>query len=72
MTAVPVTPPGAEQALRPFLLLAIIAFVVGFAGYVALVRPVFATPDAGPSAAITEPAAAASPASDDWNLPKHI
>lgn len=72
MTAVPVTPPdaGVRAALRPFVLLAAVAFVLGFLGYVALARSVAVTSDTAAAAALSEPAA--SPASDDWNLPKHI
>ena len=70
-TAVPVTSRQAELAaiLRPFALLAAVAFVLGFLGYVALGRPALAQPDVA-AATLSEPAA--SPASDDWNLPKHI
>jgi len=73
MTAVPVTPPdaGLQALLRPLVLLATVAFVVGFLGYLALGRTAVAAPDATASAAIAEPAAA-GPASDDGNLPKHI
>jgi hypothetical protein len=69
MTAVPVTPPGApaRDLLRPFVLLAVVAFVLGFLGYVAL------TPAPGDTATASAlPESAAAPASDDWNLPKHI
>ena len=71
MTAVPVTPTdaGLRAALRPFVLLAAIAFVVGFLGYVALYAP---ASQASASLAATAAEPVASPASDDWNLPKHI
>jgi hypothetical protein len=72
MTAVPVTPPASvRHALRPFVLLAVIAFVLGFLGYVTLGGPIAAPSNAVAAAPLTEPAAA-GPASDDWNLPKHI
>lgn len=72
MTAVPVTPPASRfsEFTRPFVLLAVVAFVVGFLGYVVLDRPA-ATPDQAAAALTAEPALA-GPASDDWNLPKHI
>jgi hypothetical protein len=71
MTAVPVTPPASRSAefARPFVLIAVVAFVIGFLGYVALDRPVASQDLAAIIAA--EPALAA-PASDAWNLPKHI
>jgi hypothetical protein len=77
MTAVPITPPETSvyDAMRPFALLAVVAFVLGFAGYVALGAPAISAPE--PQAAVVAaPAlaapAVAGPASDDWNLPKHI
>ncbi len=77
MTAVPVTPTalsvpdaGIHDALRPFALLAVVAFVVGFLGYVAVSNVATAEPQA--QAAVIIDSAAAAPASDDWNLPKHI
>ncbi|MFL5296768.1 MAG: hypothetical protein ACJ798_10350 [Phenylobacterium sp.] len=75
-TATPLAAPAAARqsgydAMRPFALLAAIAFVVGFVGYVAFARPILAQAAADPPAVMAEPAAA-GPASDDWNLPKHI
>lgn len=58
---------GALSILKPFAWLATIAFVSGFLGYLALGHAPRAF------AQIDVPATAASwPASDDWNLPKHI
>jgi hypothetical protein len=58
---------GAFAFLRPFALLAAVAFVAGFLGYLALGQPSQAI------AQITaQPAATSGPASDDWNLPHHI
>jgi hypothetical protein len=58
---------GAFAFLRSLLLIAAVAFLSGFAAYLALGHP---------SAAIAQvevkPAIASGPASDDWNLPKHI
>jgi hypothetical protein len=58
---------GAFGFLRPLLLIAALAFLAGFAGYLAL----------GPSSSAVaqtdvKPAVASGPASDDWNRPKHI
>ena len=70
-TAVPTTPTApVRTAARPFVLLAAVAFVLGFLGYVALDRPASAAGQLD-AAMATEPAAA-GPASDDWNFPKHI
>jgi hypothetical protein len=54
--------------VRSLTLIAVVAFVAGFAGYLALGRPsaAAAQPDLRPSAV------SSGPASDDWNLPKHI
>lgn len=57
---------GAFEILRSLSLIAMIAFAVGLASYLALGAPAVAGPD-GHGAAI-----ASGPASDDWNLPKHI
>jgi hypothetical protein len=58
---------GAFAFLRPFALLAAIAFVAGFFGYLALGHPSRAV------AEITaQPALTSGPASEDWNLPHHI
>ena len=72
MAVVPVTPKAASfyEAVRPFALLAVAAFVLGFLGYVALGAGAFPQPRSDASVA-AEPAVA-GPASDDWNLPKHI
>lgn len=58
------------EIAKPFLWLAAIAFLVGFVGYLALGRPAAAAA----AAAQDQPYAVATsgPASDDWNLPKHI
>lgn len=53
--------------LRPFAVLAAIAFVAGFFGYLALGQPSRAVADTRLQAAATS-----GPASDDWNLPHHI
>jgi hypothetical protein len=54
------------EGLRPFLWLALAAFLVGFMSYLLLGRP------AAPSTVAAYMPAASAPASDDWNLPKHI
>jgi hypothetical protein len=65
------------RALRPFLLLAVLAFFAGFGGYLILgpANVMGLTPDSQrPSAetsAIT-PATAASVAADNWNAPRTI
>lgn len=53
--------------LRPFALLAAVAFAAGFLGYLALGQPVRAVAQIDTTSAQTS-----GPASDDWNLPKHI
>ncbi len=56
-------------ALRPFLWLAAIAFLVGFASYLVLARPGELVTQAqadGWSARVS------APVSDEWNTPKHI
>ncbi|MDB5495930.1 MAG: hypothetical protein JWP86_3267 [Phenylobacterium sp.] len=58
---------GAATFLRPFALLAAIAFVAGFFGYLALGQP-----DRAVAQISVQPAAASGPASEDWNLPHHI
>ncbi|WP_309089015.1 hypothetical protein [Phenylobacterium sp.] len=61
---------AATAALRPFLWLAAIAFLIGFLSYLALGRPgpamAHPTEDAGWSATVS------APVSDEWNTPKHI
>jgi hypothetical protein len=71
MIAVPETPHETSLVgfVRPFALLAALAFVVGFLGYLALGGQAVAW--SAQTAAVAAPADA-SPASDDWNLPKHI
>ena len=59
---------GALELAKPYLWLALIAFVVGFASYLAVggAPPALA----GEAAAYEAPVSA--PVSDDWNLPKEI
>jgi hypothetical protein len=73
MTAVPVTPheTSVHDAMRPFALLAVVAFLAGFVGYVLLGQGAAAQPPSDSQTVVADPAAA-GPASDDWNLPKHI
>lgn len=59
---------GAFELLRSLSLIAMIALAVGLAGYLALGEPAAAV--AGPGVQV--PSIASGPASDDWNLPKHI
>jgi ABC-type sugar transport system substrate-binding protein len=59
---------GVLAFVRSLALIAAVAFLAGFAGYLAIGRP---------SAAAAQPevkpvAVSSGPASDDWNLPKHI
>jgi hypothetical protein len=64
------------DAVRPYAILAVAAFVLGFAGYVALDRPALAAglvTSPAPSSVIVEPAAGAPAApADGWNFPKKI
>ena len=64
------------EILRPFLLLAVVAFLAGFGGYLILGPPNAMNLGAEPqaAAAIASPATPASaPAtSDDWNAPKQV
>jgi hypothetical protein len=53
---------GLLEALRPFLWLALAAFITGFLSYVAV--------SGAPAQA--RPQLVSAPASDDWNLPKRI
>jgi len=59
--------PAVIGFLKPLALVAALAFVAGFFGYLAV---------GGPSRALAQnevqPAVASGPASADWNLPKHI
>jgi hypothetical protein len=59
--------PGALSFLKPFAWLAAIAFASGFLGYLAVGQPTPAAAQVGVQAAATS-----GPASDVWNLPKHI
>lgn len=60
---------AATAALRPFLWLAAIAFLVGFVSYLALGRP---TPAAAEAQKDPPGWAVSAPVSDEWNTPKHI
>ena len=59
---------GALAFLKPFAWLAAIAFVSGFFGYLVIGHPTRAAAQVDVQAA----AATSGPASDEWNLPKHI
>jgi hypothetical protein len=58
---------GALAFLKPFAWLAAVAFLTGFLGYMALGHPGMAMARPGDLQPI-----ASGPASEDWNLPKHI
>ena len=64
------------DALKPFLMLACTAFVVGFMGYLGLARltaPADAPTDNYAAAAASQATSApAIPTGDDWNLGKRI
>jgi hypothetical protein len=65
------------DALKPFLMLACTAFVVGFMGYLGLARltaPAEAPADSYAAAPASQAASApvAASTSDDWNLGKRI
>jgi hypothetical protein len=62
------------EIIRPFLLLAVLAFLAGFGGYLILGPPnvMNLTPTAQTSAAAASPAIPASAPAGDWNAPKHI
>lgn len=68
------------EFVRPFLLLAVLAFLAGFGGYLILGPPnvMSLTPATQTSAeaTVTTPAseipASAPAATGDWNAPKHI
>jgi len=62
---------AATAALRPFLWLAAIAFLVGFVSYLVLGGPAPAMAEAAQAPA-GWPAAVSAPVSDEWNTPKHI
>ncbi len=69
MTATP------YEAVRPYAILAVAAFALGFACYVALDRPALAAVVApsSPATVIVDPAAGAPAApADNWNIPKKI
>lgn len=57
------------EALRPYLWLAAVAFIVGFLSYLAMGRP---TPALAEELSAPAPAALMAPASDEWNIPKRI
>lgn len=59
---------GALAFLKPFVWLAAIAFVSGFLGYLFVGHPAPAAAQVSVQAAD----AASGPASDEWNLPRHI
>jgi hypothetical protein len=56
------------ELVRPFLLLAAVAFMIGFVSCLVFAGPI-ASAHAQPN---VEPAVISGPASDDWNLPKRI
>ena len=56
------------ELIRPFLLLAAVAFMIGFVSCLILSGPT-ASAQAHPN---VQPAIVSGPASDDWNLPKRI
>ena len=68
----------ADDVIRPFAIMAVAAFLLGFTAYLALGGPALASQAAADQPAVAaEPAAeaaapAARPAADDWNLPKRI
>ena len=67
-------PTSLLAVLRPFLLLAALAFLAGFGGYLIL-GPTNALDLAGApqaTAAAASPATPASALADDWNAPKQI
>ena len=59
---------SALDLAKPYLWLALIAFIVGFASYLAVggARPAFAQDRPAYEAPVS------APVSDDWNLPKEI
>ena len=56
------------ELVRPFLLLAAVAFMIGFVSCLVFAGPTTSV-QAHPN---VEPAVISGPASDDWNLPKRI
>jgi hypothetical protein len=68
-------PASPYDVIRPYAILAVAAFVLGFASYVALDRPALASAvvPSPPATFAVEPAAGATAsATDDWNIPKKI
>ena len=63
---------GALDALKPFLWLAAIAFLVGFFSYLALGRPAHAVAQDDLWNPPVSAGEASWPTSDEWNVPKHI
>jgi len=59
---------------RSLVLLAVVAFLAGFGGYLLFGPPNVASLNdrQAPVAAAASPIEAAAPASDDWNLPRKI
>ena len=53
--------------LRPLAWLAAAGFLAGFGGYLAIAKPLAADAAVEAQASMTS-----GPASDEWNLPKHI
>jgi len=64
------------DVMKPFLMVASVAFVVGFAGYLAVYRlanpPYPPAPQMAQSPSATDQASASAPVSDDWNGAKKI
>jgi len=56
------------ELVRPFLLLAALAFLIGFVSCLVFAGPM-ASAEVQPN---VQPAVIAGPVSDDWNLPKRI
>lgn len=63
--------PGAFALLKSLSLIAAVGFVLGVAGYLALGQPEAAVARAEAAPMISS-GISSGPASDDWNLPKHI
>jgi hypothetical protein len=58
---------GVIEVLRPYLWLALVAFLVGFLSYLAIgvgTSPMRAEPQYAPRVS--------APVAGDWNLPKHV
>ncbi|HLZ75234.1 hypothetical protein [Phenylobacterium sp.] len=76
----PARPLSLLEFVRPFLLLAVLAFLAGFGGYLILGPPnvMGLTPATQTTAAVTAPTpaseitASAPAATGDWNAPKQI